>query len=169
MRKRSSALLHVQPSRTPTTMTTTQSTTATEFSKELREFTSELIARVTGQKIKSAVPANNLVYRSKKNGEQVKCGLLVETEKGVTFGLFRWDILNTALDHSESKVKSVDLSNCLMNKAARSAFATCNGSEEAWLKAIGDAITGKTCGSVPYVGKKANDALYQGTVFVVTE
>ena len=150
-------------------MTTTQSTTTAEFNKELREFTSELIARIAGQKIKSAVPANNLVYHSKANGEQVKCGLLVETEGGVTFGLFRWDILNSALDHSEGKVKPIDLGNCLMNKAARAAFATCNGSEEAWLKAIGDAITGKTCGSVPYVGKKANGALYQGTVFIVTE
>lgn len=150
-------------------MTTTQSTTTAEFNKELREFTSELIARVSGQKIKSAVPANNLVYHSKANGEQVKCGLLVETEGGVTFGLFRWDILNSALDHSEGKVKPIDLGNCLMNKAARAAFATCNGSEEAWLKAIGDAITGKTCGSTPYVGKKANGALYQGTVFIVTE
>lgn len=150
-------------------MTTTQSTTTAEFNKELREFTSELIARVSGQKIKSAVPANNLVYHSKANGEQVKCGLLVETEGGVTFGLFRWDILNSALDHSEGKVKPIDLGNCLMNKAARAAFATCNGSEEAWLRSIGDAITGKTCGSVPYVGKKANGALYQGTVFIVTE
>ena len=150
-------------------MTTTQSTTTAEFNKELREFTSELIARIAGQKIKSAVPANNLVYHSKANGEQVKCGLLVETEGGVTFGLFRWDIVSSALDHSEGKVKPVDLSVCLMNKAARAAFATCNGSEEAWLKAIGDAITGKTCGSTPYVGKKANGALYQGTVFVVTE
>ena len=150
-------------------MTTTQSTTTAEFNKELRGFTSELIARIAGQKIKSAVPANNLVYHSKANGEQVKCGLLVETEGGVTFGLFRWDILNSALDHSEGKVKPIDLGNCLMNKAARAAFATCNGSEEAWLKAIGDAITGKTCGSVPYVGKKANGALYQGTVFIVTE
>lgn len=150
-------------------MTTTQSTTTAEFNKELREFTSELIARVSGQKIKSAVPANNLVYHSKANGEQVKCGLLVETEGGVTFGLFRWDILNSALDHSEGKVKPIDLGNCLMNKAARAAFTTCNGSEEAWLKAIGDAVTGKTCGSTPYVGKKANGALYQGTVFIVTE
>ena len=150
-------------------MTTTQSTTKAEFNTELREFTSELIARIAGQRIKSAKPANNLVYHSKANGEQVKCGLLVETEGGVTFGLFRWDILNSALDHSEGKVKPIDLGNCLMNKAARAAFATCNGSEEAWLKTIGNAVTGKTCGSVPYVGKKANGALYQGTVFVVTE
>lgn len=151
-------------------MTTSQSQTKAEFNKELREFTSELIARIAGQKIKSAVPANNLVYHSKANGEQVKCGLLIETEGGVSFGLFRWDILNSALDHSEEgKVKPIDLSVCLMNKAARAAFATCNGSEEAWLKAIGDAITGHTCGSVPYVGKKANGALYQGTVFIVTE
>lgn len=150
-------------------MTTTTSTNTAEFNKELREFTSELIARVSGQRIKSAKPANNLVYHSKANGEQVKCGLIVETEGGVSFGLFRWDIITSALDHSEGKVKPVDLGNCLMNKAARAAFATCNGSEEAWLKAIGDAITGKTCGSVPFVGKKANGALYQGTVFVVTE
>jgi hypothetical protein len=150
-------------------MTTTQSTTTAEFNKELREFTSELIARVTGQKIKSAVPANNLIYRKADKTEVVKCGLLVETEGGVTFGLFRWDIITSALDHSEGKVKPIDLGNCLMNKAARAAFATCNGSEEAWLKAIGDAITGKTCGSTPYVGKKANGALYQGTVFIVTE
>lgn len=150
-------------------MTTVQSTTTAEFNKELREFTSELIARVAGQRIKSAKPANNLVYHSKANGDQVKCGLLVETTEGVTFGLFRWDILNSSLDHSEDKVKPVDLSNCLMNKAARAAFATCQGSEEAWLRSIGDAITGKTCGSVPFVGKKANGALYQGTVFVVTE
>lgn len=150
-------------------MTTTQSTTTTEFNKELREFTSELIARIAGQRIKSAKPANNLVYHSKTNGDQVKCGLLVETTEGVTFGLFRWDIITSALDHSESQVKPIDLKGCLMNKAACAAFATCNGSEEAWLKAIGEAITGKTCGSVPYVGKKANGALYQGTVFVVTE
>ena len=150
-------------------MTTTTSTNTAEFNKELREFTSELIARVSGQRIKSAKPANNLVYHSKANGEQVKCGLIVETEGGVSFGLFRWDIINSALDHSEGKVKPIDLGNCLMNKAARAAFATCNGSEEAWLRSIGDAITGHTCGSVPYVGKKANGALYQGTVFVVTE
>ena len=150
-------------------MTTTQSTTTAEFNQELREFTSELIARIAGQKIKSAVPANNLVYHSKANGDQIKCGLLVETANGVTFGLFRWDILNSSLDHSEGKVKAVDLNGCLMNRAARTAFATCNGSEEAWLKTIGDAITGKTCGSVQFVGKKANGALYQGTVFVVTE
>lgn len=151
-------------------MTTTQSQNTTEFNKELREFTSELIARIMGQRIKSAKPANNLVYHSKANGDKVKCGLLVETEGGVSFGLFRWDIVNSSLDHSEEgKVKPVDLSNCLMNKAARAAFATCKGSEEAWLKTIGEAIVGHTCGSLPYVGKKANGALYQGTVFVVTE
>ena len=150
-------------------MTTTQSQNTTEFSKELREFTSELIARIAGQRIKSAKPANNLIYRKADKTEVVKCGLLVETEGGVTFGLFRWDILNSSLDHSEDKVKPVDLSVCLMNKAARAAFATCQGSEEAWLRSIGDAITGHTCGSVPFVGKKANGALYQGTVFVVTE
>lgn len=150
-------------------MTTTQSQTKAEFSQELREFTSELIARIAGQKIKSAVPANNLVYHSKANGDQVKCGLLVETESGVAFGLFRWDILNSSLDHSEDKIKAVDLNGCLMNKAARTAFATCKGSEETWLRSIGDAITGKTCGSVQFVGKKANGALYQGAVFVVTE
>lgn len=151
-------------------MTTTQSQTTAEFNKELREFTSELIARIAGQKIKSAVPANNLVYHSKSNGDQVKCGLLVETAGGVSFGLFRWDIVSSALDHSEEgKVKPIDLKGCLMNRAARSAFATCKGSEEAWLRSIGEAITGKTCGSLPYVGKKANGALYQGVVFVVTE
>ena len=152
-------------------MTSTYDATNTaEYNKgSFREFTTELVERIAGDTIKSAKVVNNLVYRKNDDSEVVKCGLWVETSKGTQFGLFRWDILQSHLDYSNpDKVVAVDLSGCLMNRAARAAFTTCGGDEEKWLTSVAKAIEGKTCSCIPYIGKNTKKGnLYNGVAFIV--
>lgn len=149
-------------------MTRDFSKKSTEKFGELKEFTSELIARIAGQKIVSAKPANNLIYRPRDEtkSESIRCGLLIETESGVKLGLFRWDIMQCPIAKGD-KPLSKELSDCLLKQAAQKAFATAND-EESWLKAIADEIIGKTCSLVTYIGEY-DGRTFNGVAFKVVE
>lgn len=149
-------------------MTQTFSTSATAtFADSIRIANSELIALATGATVTSAEAVNNLEYRKKDGTSSVKCGLKVTLSNGVTFGLFRWDLLPSVVELTEDgKFRKLELTDTL-HKSAIDAMKTATG-EQAWLTAIAAAILNKTCGSKDFLFRTSAGVTKNGIILTIS-
>lgn len=146
-------------------MTTSTTSDAASFSEQIRLFNSELIPTLVGKKITDAEAVNNLAYTNKAKEVSPKCGLLLTLEGGEKIGLFRWDLVVSAVEYIDDKPQPLRLDDVL-HKAARANLKPGIGEKE-WLEAIAIAVKDKTISSRQYLGKNSKGAPYFGVVLTV--
>ena len=148
-------------------MTQTFSTTATaSFADTIRISNADTIALAVGATVTAAEAVNNLEYRKADGSIVAKCGLKVTLSNGVTFGLFRWDLLPSIVELTEDgKFQKLALTDVLHTTAVNS-LRSATG-EQAWLTAIGAAILNKTCGSKDFFFKTSKGVTKNGIVLTI--
>lgn len=148
-------------------MTQNFSTTQTAtFSDRIRISNADTIALAIGATVTSAEAVNNLEYRKADGTIVAKCGLKITLSNGVTFGLFRWDLLPSIVELTDdNKFQKLALADTL-HKAAVDALKTATG-EQAWLQSIGAAILNKICGSREFFFKTSKGVTKNGIVLTI--
>ena len=134
-------------------MTTNFNESAATFTGDVKLYSSEILQMFAGKKITSATPCSELTARNNKKYPGIVVGV-----DGMPFkvGFLPWEIRTFSVQHyvkdNEPVPAPVD---SLLKDAVMAALLSCNGSEEAYYKAICDAIVGKYSGYHQSTGKNS--------------
>ena len=134
-------------------MTTNFNETAQEFKGEVKLYSSEIMQMFAGKTITSATPCSDLTARNNKKYS----GIIVGVD-GVPFkvGFLPWEIRTFTVQHYVKENQPIPASvDSKLKDAVMAALLSCNGSEEAYYKAICDAIVGKVSGYHQSTGKNS--------------
>lgn len=150
-------------------MTTNFDENAKAFTGEIRLFSSEILQLFAGKKIVSATPCSDLTAR---NGKKYS-GIVVSVEGiDLKVGFLPWEVRCLSVQHYPKDNVSTSVPvDSLLKDAVMKALLSCNGSEEAYYKAICDAIVGKVSGYHLSTGlnSKTNKTYPQFTWIVVAD
>lgn len=117
-------------------------------------------------KIKSAKAVNNLEYKKSDGSVIAKTGVWIETESGLKFGLFKWDLnILSYLDYSDDvnnpKVKATT---GILTDIIHKHYLE---GEEKFFTAVAKAIVGKTVAPIIYTKKSTKGNIYPSAIFAV--
>lgn len=117
-------------------------------------------------KIKEAKAVNNLEYKKSDGSVTAKTGVWVETESGLKFGLFKWDLNALSyLDYSEDVTKpKVKPTVGIIADIIRKHYLE---GEEKFFTEVAKAITGKTIAPIIYTKKSTKGNVYPSAIFAV--
>ena len=134
-------------------MTTNYNEGANTFTGEVRLYSSEILQLFAGKKIISATPCSEIID---KNGKK-RSGIVVGVQDtALKVGFLPWEIRCFSVQHYVTDNQPVPASvESKLKDAVMSALLSCNGSEEAYYKAICDAIVGKYSGYHQSTGKNS--------------
>ena len=134
-------------------MTTDFTEGANTFTNDIRLYSSEILQLFAGKKIISATPCSEI---KDKNGKK-RSGIIVQVQDvPLKVGFLPWEIRCFSVQHYVTENQPVPAPvDSLLKDAVMSALLSCNGSEEAYYKAISEKIVGKISGYHQSTGKNS--------------